>query len=491
MGQMDQQQPVTEYEVPRQEDLRTILRNHQRWLDGGQQRPHAAKATLKNYDLRDCDLDGFRLERVDFENVCLRGRKFEHANLSGCHFVNVDLSGAEFTAVNLAFAQFTKKTDLSDAIFASSVLNQTVFNDAILDNTEFRIRMDSKPEHACQFNLCKGTGTLFTNAILNNVEFKGNEFQNANFKGAKLTNVAFSSGTYTRCDFSGVRFETPQLIQQQVKFLGSTFERAVFTPESGFKNCVFTDDGDQPCSFKKAMLRGVRLENSTFSKVDFESANLEEAFLSIISVDGSNFTASTGLCGRHKAKLQGVEGAQNARYMPPYDFCTWSRVRTIGSIPLFGVSYFAVIAIILLVSLTETYNLQVNAFKQKFESASTPTHNVAINQREHSDDHESRSDNAVSADVIPSTPAEGKQAPDRGAVNPRWSDKLQEIKLPGTLMHTLGALCLLAIGSTVYRVKCPHEIQENTLVKWVREPWIARRASCNEDWTSRICRKHY
>ena len=116
--------------------------------------------------------------------------------------MNADLSGAKFTSVNLSFVNFTEKTDLSDAILAPTSLNQTVFRDAILDNTEFRFRMNSPPEHACQFLNCKGTGTLFEDAILNKVEFKYNKFQSANFKGAILTTVHFMEGTYTRCDFA-------------------------------------------------------------------------------------------------------------------------------------------------------------------------------------------------------------------------------------------------------------------------------------------------
>ncbi len=472
MVQLEEQQPATEYKVPRPGELQSVLRTHELWLNT-RDKPSTlgSKGCLSNCDLTNYDFGEFRLEQVIFEHVSMRGRKFDNVNLSGCHFVNVDLSRAEFTDVDLSFAQFTQKTDLSDAILAPEGLNQTIFSDVILDNTEFRFRMNAKPEHACQFRNCKGSRTLFKDAILNNVEFKRNQFQSANFKGAKLTSVSFSGGTYTRCDFSGIRFETPGLIQQQVEYRGSKFEGAVIAPESGFSGCEFTHDGDEPCSFQKATLRGVRLENSTFRKVDFESANLEEAFLSNIAVDGSNFNASTGLYGRHKATLQGVKGAQNARYLPRYDFCTWSLVRTIGSIPLFGVSYFAVIAIILLVSLTKTYNLQVNAFKQTLESTPTAANNDAVNQHEHVDD-----------------------GGPRNGDTPRWSDKLQEIKLPDTLMRTLGALCLLAIGSTVYRVACPHEIQENTLVKWVRElksPEIEYRALAAKGvfgrWTSGVC----
>lgn len=493
MAQLEQQQPVTEYKVPRPEDIRAILRNHQQWLDtrssgsiiGG-------RGHLKDYDLTGHEFEEFRLEQVVFEHVCMRGRKFENVNLSGCHFVNVDLSGAEFTAVNLSFVQFTQKTDLSDAILTPASLNQTVFDDVVLDNTEFRFRMDSKPEHACQFNDCKGSGTLFTNAKLNHVEFRRNTLEKADFQGAQFTNVRFDDGDYRGCNFSNIKGEP--LFMHGVHFSGSTFQGATVPPLSNLIHCVFDDDEAGECSFESAILREVNLKASTFESVNFKHAILDSAMLNVSAVDRSDFTGCSGLYGRHKATLDGVKGAQNARYTYRYDFCTWSLVRRIGSIPLFGVSYFAVIAIILLVSLTKAYNLQVEAFKQKIESTSTPPNNVAIKQDEHAANHDFRSDNAVSADAIPSTPADGKQAPDRRAVSPRWTDKLQEIKLPSTLMRTLGALCLLALGSTVYRVACPHEIQENTLVKWVREldgPEIEYRALAAKGmpwrWISGVC----
>lgn len=491
MSQPEQLHRHPLYRVPPRDELRSLLRDHQQWLQTAHR--EGAQATLEEFDLRDSDLSGFRLEHVVFKNVCLQGRTFQGVNLTGCWFINADMIGATLSQVDLTQAQFKSKTDLSDAIIAPTDLNKTEFSDVVLNNTEFQIRMDAAPEHACQFHSCKCSGTLFKDAILNNVEFKSNYFDSANFKGANLKRVTFRHGIYTRCDFSGVLFETPTSITH-VSFLGSSFEGAVFWENSGIEHCNFAEDGDEPCSFRKADLGGVRLEDSTFRKVDFESANLNEAILRGIAVDGSNFTASSGLYGRHKATLERVKGAQNARYTHRYDYCTWSRVRTIGSIPLFGVSYFAVIAIILLVSLTKTYNLQVDAFKQKIESTSAPANNSAIEQNEQPDDGESRSGSTLETDRVSPTFSDGQQRPAPRVVTPLWTDKLQEIKLPGTLMRTLGALCLLAIGSTVYRVFCPHEIQENTRVKWVREldsPEIEYRALAVKGmpwrWISGVC----
>lgn len=465
MAQLNQQQPATEYKAPPPEELHTILQNHGQWLDTNPRGP-GGRATLKDYDLRESQLDGYRLEHVVFEHVCLRGRKFENVNLSGCHFVNVDLSGAEFTAVNLAFAQFTEKTDLSDAILAPSALNQTVFSDAILDNTEFRFRMNSKPEHACQFRDCKGSGTLFANAKLNNVEFKRNTLTEGNFQGTQFTNVIFEDGDYRACNFSNIRGEPLRMLG--VHFCGSSFQGATIFPPSELGRCIFDDGGASECSFESAVLRGVSLKSSTFKNVNFRNAILDSALLSNSAVDGSDFTACSGLYGRHRAKLENVEGAQNANYGHKHDYCTWDKVRLIGSIPLFGVSYFAIIAICLLVSLTDLYNKQARAFTKIVTDAVTSSSEPAAGTAAHQD---STSTPTLRRDTVGASTSDvtGSQPTTQPARRQSWAGGFGEIELPSSLGHTLLALIALAAGATIYKYAGPAEIQENTEVKWGRE----------------------
>ena len=73
-------------------ELRDILREHKRWLNG---EGGAKRANLRDADLRYVDLSGADLRNADLYGANLRGADLRNVNLHGADLRYVDLSGAD------------------------------------------------------------------------------------------------------------------------------------------------------------------------------------------------------------------------------------------------------------------------------------------------------------------------------------------------------------------------------------------------------------
>ena len=136
-------------------------------------------------------------------------------------------------------------------------------------------------------------------------------------------------------------------------------------------------------------------------------------------VRGADFTAPIDILAPFGATFNSITGAEGVKYSKSLDLCSWALVRTVGAIPLFGVSYLAILAIVLWAGAVEWYNRQV----------------VAIQ------------DNATTTDIV-------------------WIERLNELPASREFFYMLVALLILAAGATVYRFRCPDIIKEHTESQW-------------------------
>ena len=117
-----------------------------------------------------------------------------------------------------------------------------------------------------------------------------------------------------------------------------------------------------------------------------------------------------------------LPNALQPRPIRRFDVLPWSYIRFIGSIPLFGVSYLSIVAIIVWSEFLQWYNQQI---------ASVSTDPGVIERLS-------------------------------------WVGKLSGIPVSRRLGEILLALILIAVGATIYKFRCPGVVAETTEVYWWR-----------------------
>ena len=80
------------------EELKEILDNHKKWLNG---EPGGKMADLIGADLRDANLRGADLSGADLRDADLIGADLIGANLIGADLIGADLSGADLSGADL------------------------------------------------------------------------------------------------------------------------------------------------------------------------------------------------------------------------------------------------------------------------------------------------------------------------------------------------------------------------------------------------------
>lgn len=145
-----------------QEELNTIIKNHQHWLNHGCEGWDDMRANLKGADLKGLDL------------MCAN---LYDADLSNANLIEANLSGANLKYANL------RGVKLKDAKLRDTFLGGACLSDADLYNAELTF--------ACleEANL-KDANLMFANlfaANLNDVDLSGANLIRANLTGANLT----------------------------------------------------------------------------------------------------------------------------------------------------------------------------------------------------------------------------------------------------------------------------------------------------------------
>jgi hypothetical protein len=221
-----------------------------------------------------------------------------------------------------------------------------------------------------------------------------------------------------------------------------------------------------------ANLRGTNFQGAWLEKVNFSDADATGADFRWTNLDKANFyqadlTRAKGFYGWGAAENLGtVWGAETAKFSWKVDKLRWSFLRAFGSMPLFGVSYFGIFAIWVVAVTVALLNRVIEAVQ-----------NSAVGGAEKLAQQFEKIPQATRLDAFL-----------------EWFiqliQRMSTLDYPPQMGMSLTALMLLAVASTLYRLYCPPEIQENSEVRWTVElsqPRISYRAmDFNRFWRRQI-----
>lgn len=312
--------------------------------------------------------------------------------------------------------------DLSYASLRFAVLNQAVVGHTLLHDADLR---DSHWSKAGLFDT-RGHRTSFENATLHEAEFSQCRFNRCNFSHAKLLPTHFYSCTLHRCSFRWAELD------------GTVLENT--------------------------SLRGSRLNLARISRLTMSEADLS-------NIEGLFGTNRAFTLPQHNEGIQDYH-TEAARFHRPWKIrngiigladravdnlerhaANWERLRAIGQLRLFGVSYLAVITITGYTLLARWHNTRVVS----------SAHVAAERARQTGEDD-------MWASLLGSLP---------------------QLPTPAHLGYQLAATALLAIAATIYALRCPNEVSEATEVGWTRrmgQPlWEYRSAKWSRALARYLC----
>jgi Pentapeptide repeats (8 copies) len=226
---------------------------------------------------------------------------------------------------------------------------------------------------------------------LDGVNLNGYCLKEIDLHDCKLAGALLSDANLTRADLRKANLQGAKLSHANLR-------------DASFIGC---DARDSTFAMAKA-------QGALFCHADFSRANLNQ-----IVCDNADFTRVKGLYGRDVARIELLEGVEEARFGKRYDVFSWGKLRAIGSLPLFEASYTGILGIWIWASTADVVNRSLSELR--------------------------------------------KHSPGQiyDAVR-----KIQNIPVPREMGFTLVALLLLAFAATLYRLLCPTEIQESSETRW-------------------------
>jgi len=290
------------------------------------------------------------------------------------------------------------------------------------------------------------TGADLFQQDLSKFRLSGACLTNANLKQAKLNDTNLTAACLDGADLTEAQMSDANL--KDASLQGSCLFRAILV-RACLQNVNFAKADLRECKITRAILIGANLSNAKLDKsnlaysdlsksilkdsnlidadlqesnlhsADLSKANLKRALLLKSNVDSTIFKGAKGLYGRNKANVSDVKGAEYAIFTTGIDrFLPWSRIKSVGDIPLFGISYLALIGI----WLWSVSVHKINEFIRYIKSTEF-----------------------------------------------QWATNLPELSVPQHIFWTLIAFILLAIASTIYKFSCPRQIKEYSELKWTLE----------------------
>lgn len=365
-----------------------------------------------HYDYSDFAFSEGPLAHLIFDHALLRGVDFSKRDLTATKFTHCDLTGANLCAAKLDHTTLEHCT-LDRATFEGATLAGAAVIGCKLNGTSF-YRCTFAPQ--TQFTGCTGAGASLSNA---------------NIEGLSIRSADLPRCSFSQADIKRLTLEGPDLKLYWANFRDST--ATGFTASGAdLRNADFSGAILNGVQFAKvgcidSAWCGSEVRSSDFQGVDLRGADLSDAKLqgstfAGIKLHDAKLWSTQGLHGRNKATIdtETLIGAEYAKYGKPRDRWAWHHLRLIGSFPLFGVSNFAVIAILLLATSVHWYNRQIEAL---------------------------RGDPGI-ADSVP------------------WVRGLKEMTLSPSFGITLVAIGCIAAGAGIYKFKCPTIVQEYTQSAW-------------------------
>jgi hypothetical protein len=278
-----------------------------------------------------------------------------------------------------------------------------------------------------QFDGIKFGPVRLERAQLQGATFKGcvlfqADFRNAQLQGALLQTVNLKDTNLKGTDFSGAKLLT-------CDFYHAEIHHSVFA-YANFSNCTFC--GLLDCAdFSCAELTKCTFNSGTLKKCNVWRTRFNNTALRGIGIEKlRNVHTCKGLEYATERQEEDQELGIDACEVPWHAlYLGWEKIRAVGKLPLFGVSYVAVIAIPLFMYAIA----RCNDFLDVMTSAQhnlVEAHGVSI------------------ATHLPS---------------------LDHLKTPSQMLYALTSAVALAFATTLYHFRCPDRIKEYTREAWTSE----------------------
>ncbi len=245
----------------------------------------------------------------------------------------------------------------------------------------------------------------------------------ADFMEANLTKSDLSDSTAGNADFSYADLTQTNLSECNLQ-------------DSCFIEAKMIGADVSSCNLDRAQMIKCSLRNANLSESSLRNASVHWSNIAGAKIGGADLTRARGLFGPFRAVTREApvdeHESHGAIYRQPNDFVGWGLLRVIGSLRIFGVSYFSVAGITLYVGIAREYN----AF--------------AAHARD------------VVAELAPPPP----QTLQHFAMS--VAGRMPDLPVPAHLGRQLVFTILLAIAATIYALACPSEVKEANEVRWTR-----------------------
>lgn len=273
-----------------------------------------------------------------------------------------------------------------------------------------------------KFSKCNFSDANISNSILKNSNFFNCEMTKVNLTKSDLSFATFQGGNLNYGVFEKVNFFEGKLYNN-IEALGLYFKN------TNANNSLFSGKFHQSnfcnCDFSKAYFQGTDFKDSNFCKCTFHKTKL----------DGPSFEDCKGLTSSFGLQTI-ILANKDANYIetikiPPLDrIFSWENLRTIGKLPLFGISYSLLISIPIFYFCIAFYNDKISIIHEwaslEMLNQSSIFKNIAL--------------------IV--------------------TNNLKIQTLPNNSLVLLISTIFLAIASTFYAFFCPSRIKEFSKEKW-------------------------
>jgi uncharacterized protein YjbI with pentapeptide repeats len=381
------------------EDHVALAKQGHKTVNQARKREPGLKLDLSGISLHGLDLSCMDLSHVNFRNTTLTNCKMRNAKLVGADLSGARLDDADLTGANLSSANFDgsalTQADLTDATVSKKTilkcdLQRAIFSANIL----------------LQANIA---GANLSNHDLADIDLSGRDLQHTRFQHARLSGTKLLGSNLTGADFSS-----------------SALDNANFT------NANLTQASLSHANLSMAILVGASLYRANLQQANLTEADVTDADFCEAILQDSIFDGVIGTFRARNLRTSNVE--RDVRYFAnvvrewPERWFDWERIRIAGRLPLFGVSYSALILIPAYIYALEIYNRWVNAAKAWAEGPSLPA--------------------SASKTILA---------------------HLHEEPTPSKWGLLLASTFLLAIASTIYTLRCPSRVKSFSRDEWCDE----------------------
>lgn len=336
-------------------------------------------------------LRGLELQSLVFIECDLREVDFSNSRLPDCHFIRCNLAGQVLNGATIANAGF--EHCVMDNVLLESSNRVTIrgSSDVVVKN----LQITADLEENCLVKLMGEfldlslSGSAYSDIVIENALVRNGKFDNIMVVGA----FRVSESTLLDC----------------------TFADAHVLSEFSVRN----DAGGRVrlrCDFSRASLRQSQWHNADLHGSRFIGTDLDYSVFERCKLDRVDFTDCGSLFGRESAVFRNCEGSENATFKSKATI-GWGPLRVVQTLPFFGVSYFAIVAVCTYAAALRWVNAQIDSGK-------------AI-------------------------------APDTG-----WVRGISPLPVSWAWLLLLVSALMIALGTTIFKLFCPRIIQSQSEEDW-------------------------